>query len=174
MSSLTVSALVLVGFLLLLVALRLLGRGALQSLDDTTMAARLRNEGSYRGLRTPLDDTYQEVLRIADLQLESGETVLAACGVRGEIETVLMATTRRLLLLTRRPGGGKYHAETFDYRLTRPIPVSQSVIGGNIRLLEGQRIAEMKSPGAESWMDSAEDTIRIINRQISAARASKD
>ena len=170
MSSLTIVALILVGFFVILALARLTGKGAMRSVDEVALVTRLKTESNYRGMRSPLDDTYQEVLRLAEVELPTGETVMAACGVRGEAETVLMATNHRLFLFTRRFSSGKYHTETFDYRLMRPIPISQSVIGSTVRVLEGSRIAEFKSPGAESWMDTAEDTIRIINKQISAAR----
>jgi hypothetical protein len=173
MSWITIVALALVGGFLLLILSRLLGRGAVQSLDAAAFAARLQQGSDYRGLRTPTDESYHEVLHFAEVELETGESVLAACGSRGETETVLMATNRRVLLFTRRFASGKYHVETFDYHVLRPIPISSSVIGGAIRLLEGSRIAEMKSPGAESWMDTAEDTIRLINKQIMAARTAK-
>ncbi len=173
MSWMTVVALLLVGCVLGLVFVRLSGKGAPQSLDELAMLARLKSETKFHGQRSPLDDSYAEVLRTAEIELASGETVLAACGLRGETEMVLMATTHRVFLFSRRFASGKYHAETFAYLGLRPIPISQTVIGGTLRLLEGNRIAEMKSPGAESWMDTAEDTVRFINKQISTARLTK-
>lgn len=155
----------LVAAVLALVAWRLIGKSGIERID--TMASReVDTPIRFTGLSVAVQGAYLEVLNLAELDLERGEMVLAAAGARGETEKVLMATNRRAFVFSRRYGTSNYQNEVFDYGNLRPIPISQAVIGETIRLLAGDRIAEIKSPGAESWMDSAEDVVKAVNRQI--------
>jgi len=169
MSVLTIIALVLVVVSLLLVMLRLLGRGGVVELTSREISE-TRQEVLEGRMQANLDAAYQEVLNLADVQLAQDELVLAGCGRRGEVEQVMLATNNRLFLFARRFGASRYSYDIFDYGKLHPIPISQAVIGERIRMLEGDRLAEMPSPGMESWLDTAEDTIKVINDRIRRAK----
>jgi hypothetical protein len=169
MSNLTIVALAMFGAFVVLAILRFAVKDAVLplSIDDVTIMQRLENQGGpIKNYEVP----YQEVLGLGDVTLEKDELVLAACGQRGQVETVLLATDRMLYFFTRRAGASHYLVERFDYGRMRPIPLGGAVIGEKIRVMEGDRLAEMVSPGAESWLDSAEDTIKTINAQIRRVR----
>lgn len=154
-------------FVLLLVA-RMFGKSNVEPLTNRDRNRDVRNGDSVFGVS---DSSYQEVLNLGDVLLGNDEVVLAGCGQRGgEIENVMMATNMRLFFFTRRFGASRYHYDVFDYFRLRPLSLGQAVIGEKLRLLEGDRIAEMPSPGNESWLDSAETTIKIINERIKEAR----
>jgi hypothetical protein len=164
---LTVFALLLIG-----VVLRLTVNSSIVPITAAEFAEESKNAGRGKS-RFKFEASYQEVLNLADMTLDNGEAILAACGQRGEIENVLLATNRRLLFFTRRAGASRYYTEIFDYAKVHPIPLGQAVIGERLRVLEGERMAEMISPGNESWLDSAEDTIKAINEQIRQVRSGK-
>lgn len=159
----------LVLFLIFLVLLRLFGPSGIQRLTPGEMVggAVMTESGRYA---VDNGNLYQEVLNLANLRLEPNEATLAACGQRGEIEKVLLATNQRLFFFSRRANDTNYHYEVFDYRKVHPIPMGQAVINETIRVLEGERLAEMVSPGAESWLDTSEHTLKVVNEQIKKAR----
>lgn len=172
MSTMTLVALGFVVIVFLFVLARLFGQPSIRSLTPSDLVKDKQTAKEGRS-RTTADATYQELLNLADVQLDNNETVYAAAGMRGETETVLLVTNLRVFYFTRRFGASRYSHDVFDFAKLHPIPISQAVIGENIRLLEGDRMAEMKSPGAESWLDSAEDTIKVINQQIKRARTNQ-
>jgi hypothetical protein len=159
----------LVVFLIVLVMLRLFGQGGIQRLTPSEMVA---GSAMIVGGRfvSDNDNLYQQVLDLAGLHLEPDEIPLAACGQRGEIEKVLLATNQRLFFCSRRYNDSSYHYEAFNYLKAHPIPMGQAVINETVRVLEGERLAEMTSPGAESWLDTSEHTLKVINEQIKKAR----
>ena len=172
MSTMTLVALGLVGVVFIFVLARLFGQPSVRPLVQSDLIKKKRpaHEGQ---LGKTADSTYQEVLNLGDVQLQDHETVYAATGNRGEIEQVLLVTNLRVFYFTRRFGASRYSYDVFDFEKLHPIPISQAIIGENIRLLEGDRMAELKSPGAESWLDSAEDTIKVINQQIKSAHTNR-
>ncbi len=168
MTAITIVSLICVVLFLVLLLVRQFGSGAGTPITYRERRGDARENGrSSVGLA---DSSYLEVLNLSDIVLDDNETILAACGQRGEIETVILATDKKLFFFTRRFGVSRYHHEIFEYLQLHPIPLGQAVIGEKIRLLEGDRIAEMISPGAESWLDSTEDTIKKINERIRKAR----
>ncbi|MHA1565893.1 MAG: hypothetical protein ACTSX7_11325 [Alphaproteobacteria bacterium] len=169
MSWLTFSAFCLVLIVMLLVLFRVFGRSGIQTLSVATMQGDMA-EAMKSARSGAIGGAYTEVLNLANYKLAKGEHVLAACGRREETETVLLATNQQLLLLTRRYGSSAYHKEVFEYEKLHPIPISQAAAGERIRLLDGSRIGEMKSPGDQSWMDSPEEMIKVINEQIREAQ----
>jgi len=172
MSTLTIVALGLVAIVFIFVLARLFGQPSIRPLLPGDLSPDKRKTPEGR-ISSTADSAYQEVLNLADVVLEHNETVYAATGLRGDTETVLLVTNLRVFYFTRRFGASRYSHDVFAFDKLHPIPVSQAVIGENIRLLEGDRMAEMKSPGAESWLDTAEDTIKIINQQIKRARTAQ-
>jgi hypothetical protein len=154
-------------FLVLLLVL-LFGSGGVVPISFRNRRGDVRQ--ANRGGVGTADASYIEVLNLADMMLDEDEVVMAGCGQRGEIENVILATNKRVLFLTRRFGASHYHYDQFNYDVLRPLSSTQGVIGEKMRLLEGDRIAEMTSPGHESWLDSAEDTVKVINERIRHAR----
>lgn len=169
MSTLSLVFLVAAVFFLIVALIRLFGGSGNEPLALPERMSERRAEASSKSVGMS-ETNYQEVLNLGDIALMRSEAVLAACGQRGEIENVLLATNKRVFFFTRRLGASRYHHDIFDYRHMHPIALGQAVIGEKIRIMEGDRMAEMNSPGAESWLDSAEDTIRIINDNIRRAR----
>jgi len=169
MSNLSLVSTILVAAVLVVVLFRAFGKGGIKRLAPLES----REELLPGRLRPALSAEYKELWNLADLEPNPGETVLAACGRRGELEMVLMATNQRLFFLSRRFGASHYANNVIDYAKLHPIPVSQCRIGERIRIIEGDRITEMISPGAESWLDTAEDTIKIINSCIKKARTAQ-
>ncbi|MDP8223225.1 MAG: hypothetical protein P9L99_07700 [Candidatus Lernaella stagnicola] len=168
MTTLTFLGLVAVAVFLILLLFRLFGQSGAEPVASSSYRHTARDIASkHAGMA---DSSYQEVLNLANIVLEEGEYVLVGCGQRGEIESVLMATNHRVFFFSRRYGASQYHQELFDYAKMHPLSLGQAVIGERIRLLQGDRIAEMTSPGAESWLDSAEDTIKVVNDRIRRAR----
>jgi len=169
MSTLSFIFLIASLLLVIVVLIRVFGGGGIEPLAISERLAERRKDAGNPSVGMS-ETNYQEVLNLGDVVLMRSEAVLAACGQRGEIENVLLATNKRVFFFTRRLGASRYHHDIFDYRHMHPIPLGQAVIGERIRIMEGDRMAEMSSPGAESWLDSAEDTIRIINDNIRRAR----
>jgi hypothetical protein len=172
MTILMIGSLAVFLFFLFLVVMRLASKSGVEPVGMQDVAGDRRSPDHARAA-LKFEASYQEALNLGDVELERGESVLAGCGTRGEIESVLLATNQRLLVMTRRFGASRYHVETFDYVKLHPIPLGQAVIGEHIRIMEEDRMVEMTSPGAESWLDTAEDTIKIINTQIRKSHAKK-
>jgi hypothetical protein len=169
MTAPTIAALVVFAFFVFLAVLRFAVKDAIQPLtveDQALAAPTTKGSMSIKNY----DPQYLEIVNLGDVTLAPTEQILAACGLRGDVETVLLATDAQAIFFTRRAGASRYLAERFDYRRMRPVSLSGAVIGERIRVMEGDRLAEMVSPGAESWLDTAEDTIKTINEQIRNAR----
>ena len=167
MSWLSLVSLGLICLVLVVVLFRLFGKEGIREVPMAELTG-FRQEQTQRAQMMGMEGAYREITNLADVTLGPEEKVLAACGTRGETEIVLMATTHRAFLFSRRYGTSIYRFEVFDYHNLHPLPISMAVNGERIRLLEGDRMAELKSPGMESWLDTAEDTIKAINMQIKA------
>jgi hypothetical protein len=127
MSILTVVLLCIFLFLLVMVVLRLTIKNDVEPVTLSEMAGDRRSGEHGRPLN--YEAGYQEVLNLGDVLLEKDELVLAACGQRGEVENVLLATSKRIFFFTRRFGASRYYSETFEYSKIHPLSLASAVIG---------------------------------------------
>lgn len=118
----------------------------------------------------PLEDRFRELLELGMIQLEPEEHVVTGCGMRGEIEEILIVTNRRAFILNRRSGATFFAKHTFNIEDLKPVPSSAGLVGNKMILTDGAQTRAIDSPGSGGFLAEAQVVVRELNSRIRAAK----
>lgn len=118
----------------------------------------------------PLEVRYRELIELGMIQLEPEEQILIGCGKKGETEEVLVVTTHRAFIMTRRAGATFYAKQAFYVDHLRPIPSSAGMMGNKMILSDGVKTGAIDSPGDRGFLDDAKNVVRELNGLIRKAQ----